>query len=102
MRGRSKTRKAETEAEDHSLNACRGVLSPTNARALGIAPHDKVEIRSRRGAISAVAMLTATVPLGQVFLPMHYVETNRLTDAVFDPYSKQPAYKACAVRVSVR
>lgn len=75
-------------------------INPTDARALGIAPHDRVEIRSRRGAISAVAMLTATVPPGQVFLPMHYVETNRLTDAVFDPYSKQPAYKACAVRVS--
>jgi assimilatory nitrate reductase catalytic subunit len=27
------------------------------------------------------------------------VETNRLTDAVFDPYSKQPSYKACAVRI---
>jgi assimilatory nitrate reductase catalytic subunit len=28
---------------------------------------------------------------------MHYEGTNRLTDAVFDPYSKQPSYKACAV-----
>ncbi len=76
-------------------------INPVDARALGIAPHDQVEIRSRRGAISAVAMLIATVPLGQVFLPMHYVETNRLTDAVFDPYSKQPAYKACAVQVTL-
>ena len=76
-------------------------INPADARALGIAPHDKVEIRSRRGAITAAAMLTATVPLGQVFLPMHYEETNRLTDAVFDPYSKQPAYKACAVRVAL-
>ena len=25
---------------------------------------------------------------------------GRLTDAVFDPYSKQPSYKACAVRLS--
>ncbi len=76
-------------------------INPVDARALGIAPHDKVEIRSRRGAINAVAILTATVPVGQVFLPMHYVETNRLTDAVFDPYSKQPAYKACAVQVAL-
>jgi assimilatory nitrate reductase catalytic subunit len=30
---------------------------------------------------------------------MHYEATNQLTDAVFDPYSKQPSYKACAVRV---
>jgi anaerobic selenocysteine-containing dehydrogenase len=31
---------------------------------------------------------------------MHYETTNQLTDAVFDPYSHQPAYKACAVRVA--
>ena len=30
---------------------------------------------------------------------MHYEATNRLTDAVFDPYSKQPSYKACAVEL---
>ena len=75
-------------------------INPVDARSLGIAPHDQVEITSRRGQIRATAMLTATVPPGQVFLPMHYGETNRLTDAVFDPYSKQPAYKACAVRIT--
>jgi assimilatory nitrate reductase catalytic subunit len=30
---------------------------------------------------------------------MHYEVANRLTDAVFDPHSFQPAYKACAVRL---
>jgi assimilatory nitrate reductase catalytic subunit len=30
---------------------------------------------------------------------MHYEDTNRLTLAIFDPYSRQPAYKHCAVRV---
>jgi assimilatory nitrate reductase catalytic subunit len=30
---------------------------------------------------------------------MHYETVNQLTLAVFDPYSKQPAYKACAVRL---
>ena len=74
-------------------------INPTDAQALGVKPHDHVTITSRRGHISAAAILTVTVPPGQVFLPMHYVETNRLTDAVFDPYSKQPGYKACAVRV---
>ena len=74
-------------------------INPTDAQALGVKPHDHVTITSRRGHISAMAILTASVPRGQIFLPMHYVETNRLTDAVFDPYSKQPAYKSCAVRV---
>jgi predicted molibdopterin-dependent oxidoreductase YjgC len=37
---------------------------------------------------------------GEVFIPMHYEEINRLTFAAFDPYSRQPSYKACAVRIS--
>ena len=31
---------------------------------------------------------------------MHYDVMNRLTFAAFDPYSRQPAYKACAVRIT--
>jgi assimilatory nitrate reductase catalytic subunit len=31
---------------------------------------------------------------------MHYEVMNRLTFAAFDPYSRQPAYKACAVRIT--
>ncbi len=49
----------------------------------------------------ARAFVTRSVQPGQVFVPMHYAETNRLTDAVFDPYSKQPSYKACAVNLSL-
>jgi len=32
-------------------------------------------------------------------MSMHFAETNRLTFADFDPYSRQPAYKNCAVRL---
>ena len=54
---------------------------------------------SRRGAIDAVAFVTPTVAPGQVFLPMHYETVNQLTFPVFDPYSRQPGYKHCAVNV---
>ncbi len=36
---------------------------------------------------------------GHVFLSMHDSQVNQLTFADFDPYSRQPAYKGCAVRV---
>jgi assimilatory nitrate reductase catalytic subunit len=39
------------------------------------------------------------VRAGEVFMPMHYSGTNQLTLSAFDPYSRQPAYKACAVAV---
>lgn len=74
-------------------------INPFDANAAEIRAHDRLIVESRRGSLSAYAHVTASVPVGQVFLPMHYRETNLLTDAVFDPYSKQPAYKSCAVRI---
>jgi assimilatory nitrate reductase catalytic subunit len=74
-------------------------INPTDARGLGIAPNERVAVESQRATIKARAFITPLVPRGQVFIPMHYETANKLTDAVFDPYSRQPSYKACAVRV---
>jgi anaerobic selenocysteine-containing dehydrogenase len=74
-------------------------INPADAQALGIRTEELVEVSSQRGNIRARAFLTPGVRPGQVFIPMHYETANQLTDAVFDPYSHQPAYKACAVRV---
>ena len=74
-------------------------VNPADAKARGIVTSDVVQVESRRGRIAATAFVTRSVQPGHVFVPMHYEETNRLTDAVFDPYSKQPSYKACAVEL---
>ena len=49
--------------------------------------------------ITAAAFVTPTVQPGQLFIPMHYRETNELTYPSFDPHSRQPSYKHCAVAV---
>ena len=74
-------------------------INPADARRLEIRTQQLVVVESRRASVSATAIVTPSIPVGQVFMPMHYAEVNRLTDAVFDPYSKQPSYKACAVRI---
>ena len=74
-------------------------INPSDARRLGIRSHDRVGVESRRGRIAATAFVTRSVQPGHLFVPMHYEVTNRLTDAIFDPYSKQPSYKACAVNL---
>jgi len=74
-------------------------INPADARELGVRANQRVLVESQRGRMKALAVLTHAVQRGQVFIPMHYEATNRLTDAVFDPYSKQPSYKACAVRI---
>lgn len=75
-------------------------INPSDAAALGIEPGALVTVRSRRGEARAAAYVTPTVRPGQVFMPMHYAETNRLTLPSFDPYSRQPSYKHCAVAIS--
>ena len=74
-------------------------IHPDDAAALSIEAGDRVLIRSRRGSAEAIATVTATVQRGQLFLPMHFEAVNRLTFAAFDPHSRQPGYKACAVAV---
>jgi len=72
-------------------------MNPADAEELGIAANEKVFVTSRRGKVTATAFITNTVQRGQVFIPMHYATANRLTFPAVDPYSRQPAYKACAV-----
>src|SRR5262245_54788696 len=74
-------------------------INPADARALGVQPQEWVIVESRRGQMRARAHPTYVVQPGQLFIPMHYTDTNQLTFASFDPYSRQPAYKHCAVRV---
>jgi ferredoxin-nitrate reductase len=74
-------------------------LNPADASRLGLAAGQQVIVRSRRGAATALAVVTPVVQPGQVFMPMHFPEVNRLTFPAFDPHSRQPAYKASAVTV---
>lgn len=74
-------------------------ISPADARSRGIRPQDVVIVQTQRGRVRASAFVSPNVQPGQIFLPMHYEQVNQLTDAVFDPYSKQPSYKACAAQV---
>ena len=75
-------------------------INPEDATRLGISPGDRVTVRSRRGTAAAIALVTPTVQPGQIFLPMHFGTVNKLTFPSFDPHSRQPSYKACAVAVA--
>jgi assimilatory nitrate reductase catalytic subunit len=74
-------------------------VSPLDADARRIAVGDTVVVESARGVMRARAFVTSTVQPGQVFVPMHFVDTNKLTAEEFDPHSRQPSYKHCAVEV---
>lgn len=76
-------------------------ISPQDAARLRIRSGDQVSVSSQRGCVRGRAVVTPTIQVGQVFIPMHYRSTNVLTNSIFDPHSHQPAYKSCAVDVEL-
>ncbi len=76
-------------------------IHPEDAAELGLMANSTALIRSRRGEMTASVYIAPTVRRGQVFLPMHYPQVNQLTHPSFDPHSRQPNYKACAVSVGI-
>jgi assimilatory nitrate reductase catalytic subunit len=75
-------------------------INPADAASLGVADGARVDVHSRRGRAAAVAFVTSVVQPGSVFMPMHFPDVNKLTFPAFDPHSRQPSYKACAVAVT--
>ncbi|HWB97680.1 MAG TPA: nitrate reductase, partial [Bryobacteraceae bacterium] len=77
-------------------------MNPRDARRLKLKPHDRVDVVSRRGRVRRVELrVTEIIGPGQVFMPFHFAETNSnlVTQSAFDPISREPNYKQCAVRV---
>jgi assimilatory nitrate reductase catalytic subunit len=77
-------------------------MNPVDAARLKLRSHDKVTIESRRGSVAKLELrITSIVAPGQVFMPFHFSETNsnRVTLGAFDPISREPNFKQCAVRV---
>jgi anaerobic selenocysteine-containing dehydrogenase len=77
-------------------------IHPTDAARLGVRSGDWVRVASSRGAVDRIrTRVTAIVRTGEVFIPFHWDEScaNRLTDDEFDPISREPNYKQCAVRI---
>ena len=77
-------------------------MNPVDALALSLRSHELVDILSRRGTVRGVELrVTEITAPGQVFMPFHFFETNvnEVTQDAFDPISREPNYKQCAVRV---
>jgi ferredoxin-nitrate reductase len=89
-------------------------IHPSDAEALGVEEGDVVRVESPRGGLEAKARITG-IRAGVVFAPFHYGYfdelgkdspdghprvANELTITEWDPVSKQPLFKAGAVRVT--
>jgi nitrate reductase NapA len=78
-------------------------VHPEDARRLGIASGDRVVVESRRGSITLPAWIDGRgkPPAGSLFVPF-FDERLLINDVTLDahcPFSKQPDFKKCAVRI---
>lgn len=84
-------------------------LHPADAAARDVSEGDVVRVESPRGAIEGPARISG-IRSGVVFVPFHYGAwnagddrapraANEMTITAWDPVSKQPLYKVCAVAV---
>jgi formate dehydrogenase alpha subunit len=77
-------------------------VHPSDARRLGIDTGSRIRLASRRGELTGHAHVTEAVRAGSVFVPFVKLAdsaANFLTNAAFDPRSKIPEYKVCAVKL---
>ena len=77
-------------------------MNPVDAQRLKLSPHDRVTVVSRRSKVSNLELrITGIVAPGQVFMPFHFSENNSnlVTPGAFDPISREPNFKQCAVRI---
>ena len=77
-------------------------VHPADAERHRIHSGDLVRLVSERGSVDRIRVrVTRTVREGEVFVPFHFDEqcANRLTLNEFDPISREPNYKQCAVRL---
>jgi anaerobic selenocysteine-containing dehydrogenase len=80
-------------------------LHPADAARLGIGEGELLRVRSRRGHAQAACRLTQAIKPGTCFMPFHWgslrgaADVNQATSEAFDPVSKQPELKFCAVRL---
>ena len=82
-------------------------INPVDAAAIGISIQRgdsvRVRVKSRRGEVETIALVTNDIPKGVVSMPFHFKEcpANRLTNTALDTLSKMPELKFCAVAVEL-
>lgn len=89
-----------TYIEDAASKTPYIYLNPELAKEHGIEDNDWVSVSSINGQTREfMAVLTECQLYGQLYAPIHYIETNALTPSIYDPYSKEPSYKTVPVAI---
>lgn len=73
-------------------------MNPLTAATYELEENDQILVHSANGQEAGFQVrLSDQVREKELYAPMHYIECNKLTLSVYDPYSKEPSYKAAPV-----
>ncbi len=83
-------------------------LHPDDAKTHKVKDGEMIKVESRRGAAQAKAKITETIRAGTCFMPFHWgglwangnATVNTSTQEAYDPTSKQPELKHCAIKIA--
>ena len=85
--------------EDVSAKKAYLYMNTELAKEKGIREMDEIRVYSVNGRDAVFSVkITDNVQYEELYAPIHYIECNKLTPSVYDPYSKEPSYKATPVR----
>lgn len=99
----TQTRTKEVQfVEDVSAKKAYVFINSKMAKENDVKDNDEIRIYSINGQDAAFFVkVTDDVRYQEIYAPMHYVECNKLTPSIYDPYSKEPSYKATPIRFDV-
>lgn len=73
-------------------------MNPETAAAYDLEENDCILVHSVNGEKAGFQVrISDQVREKELYAPIHYIECNKLTPSVYDPYSKEPSYKATPV-----
>ncbi len=88
------------EVNDATLQQAHIFINTADAKELGIEKFDRVLVSSINGqSVEVMAIPTDRVVSGQTFVPIHYIETNKLSISEYDRFSKEPSYKFAPIKI---
>lgn len=93
----TKTNLPRTLLKHKPLNFCE--IHSKNANDLDIKDGDNIKIISKRGEIHSKAIVTDTIKIDTIFVPVSNRDINYLTIDLYDRESLQPDYNHSAVKI---
>lgn len=86
--------------EDVSIETAYIYINSKLAEEKGIKENDMIRVHSINGeSADFMVKITDNQRYEELYAPMHYIECNKLTPSIYDPYSKEPSYKTTPINI---